>query len=63
MFKKIDRNYISDIDKLLQNFDETHCKKSSSQQIEIAKHQRVADLRDNIKKVQPQDDQDIWEEF
>lgn len=45
MFRKKIRNYISDIDIFLQDFDRTHAK-SESQLAEIQKYQRVFALRD-----------------
>jgi nitrate/nitrite-specific signal transduction histidine kinase len=46
MFKKKIKNYISNIDIFLQEFDKKH-PKSESQLAEIQKYQRVFALRDN----------------
>lgn len=46
MFRKIKRNYISDIDIFLQEFNQKQ-PKSESQLAEIQKYQRVFALRDN----------------
>ncbi|MCB1828010.1 MAG: hypothetical protein KDH94_06250 [Coxiellaceae bacterium] len=43
---KTDKHYVSEIDKKLAEFDQTH-PKSASQQAEIDKHKRVYALRDN----------------
>lgn len=44
--RKIDKHYVSDIDKKLAEFDATH-KKSRSQQAEYEKYQRIHRLRDS----------------
>jgi hypothetical protein len=46
MFRKIFKNYISDIDIFRQEFDKTHAK-SESQLAEIQRYQRIFALRDN----------------
>jgi nitrate/nitrite-specific signal transduction histidine kinase len=46
MFKKKIKNYISNIDIFLQEFDKKH-PKSESQLAEIQKYQKVFALRDN----------------
>jgi len=75
MPKKIDRNYVSDIDKFLQNFDEQQSEKTASQQAEIDKHARLSDLRDGVEsnnteggKKEPDNNSNssnkaIWDEF
>lgn len=45
MFRRIYKNYVSEIDKFINEFDKTH-PKSESQLAEIQKHQRVFALRD-----------------
>ena len=40
-FDKKERCFVSDADRLLQKFDETHPEKSPSQQFEIAKHRGI----------------------
>jgi len=45
---KTDKHYVSEIDKKLAEFDQTH-PKSESQKNEIRKHQRVFELRDHPK--------------
>ncbi|TAL63991.1 MAG: hypothetical protein EPN84_04220 [Legionella sp.] len=56
----INKAYVSPIDKFLYQYDATH-PKTESQLKEIAKHERIAIMRDDkdyqIVKVQ------IWEEF
>lgn len=44
--RKIDKHYVSDIDKKLAEFDATH-PKSRSQQAEYEKYQRIYRLRDS----------------
>lgn len=44
--RKIDKHYVSDIDKKLAEFDATH-PKSRSQQAEYDKYQRIYQLRDS----------------
>lgn len=58
--RDIDKAYISPYDRFLYDFDNTH-KKSPSQQAEIDKHKRIAELRDNV--VPEQDQTILWEDF
>jgi len=56
--KKIDKHYVSEIDKKLAEFDETH-PKSAAQQAEYDKYQHIYQLRDvptdeNVEK------DDLW---
>ncbi len=44
--RKIDKHYVSDIDKKLAEFDATH-ERSCSQQAEYDKYQRIYRLRDS----------------
>lgn len=59
MFKKKTNNYVSDLDKFLEE-KRRETPLSKSQQKEIAKHQNIADKRDHPHK---EDDSNIWEEF
>ena len=43
--KKVDKHFVSDITKFLEDFDKSH-EKSLSQLKEIEKHQRIYNLRD-----------------
>ncbi len=61
MIKRLEKNYVADIDKLLVEFDKEHPEKSASQQAEIAKHRRIAELRDNPDAQQKP--AQIWEDF
>lgn len=70
MFKKIDRNHVSDIDQFLQEFDEQQTEKTASQQAEIDKHARIHGLRDGASHADEQQsepnsgsDKAIWDEF
>ena len=56
----IDKAYVSPYDKFLFEFDATHSK-SSSQVKEIAKHKRIAKMRDDQDYVEKKGE--IWEEF
>ncbi len=40
-FDRKERAFVSEADRLLQQFDQTHPQKSASQQAEIAKHTRI----------------------
>lgn len=56
--------YISEIDQFLKTYDQEHPEKSLSQQREISKHQRIAEMRDHAKRKQettPVDD--LWKDF
>ncbi|WP_367606342.1 CBU_0585 family protein [Legionella sp. W05-934-2] len=56
----IDKFYVSPYDKMFHGFDKTH-KLSESQKREIAKHQRIAKLRDNADIADG--DRAIWDKF
>jgi hypothetical protein len=57
--RDLKKNYVSDIDKFLWEFDEKHPDRSLSQQQEIKKYERVYRLRDNPK---PEEEQTkLWE--
>lgn len=43
--EKIDKAYVSPLDRFLMGFDKTH-EKTTSQIAEIAKHEKIAKLRD-----------------
>lgn len=55
IFPKLHQNYVSDIDRFLQEFDANHPDRSPAQQAEIAKHQRIARLRDEVQPLTCQD--------
>jgi hypothetical protein len=61
MFRKqrVEKNYISEIDKRMVKFDRTHSK-TASQQAEIKKYQRIFRLRDN--PTLEEEKKDIWSE-
>lgn len=54
-------NYVSDLDCFLQDYDKKHPGLSISQQLEIAKSQRIYRLRDNPTASEPSSK--IWEGF
>lgn len=56
----IDKAFVSVYDKFLYQFNQNNTL-SPAQLKEMMKHQRIAELRDNPKT--PQNNQDIWEEF
>lgn len=58
--KKIQRNYVSEIDQYLQLVTKQQIP-SKSQQKEIAKHQRIAQLRDDANSLDAA--QNVWDEF
>jgi len=65
MSNSLKRKYVSDIGKFLADFDASHPNKSAAQQEEIAKHARIARLRDNVspEKAIDSDAEKIWEGF
>ena len=48
-FRKRDRNYISEADIFLNNFDKKNPKKSQSQILEISKHKNIYTKKNNAK--------------
>lgn len=48
-FRKRDRNYISEADIFLNNFDKKNPKKSQSQILEISKHKNIFTKKNNAK--------------
>jgi len=56
----IDKFYVSPYDKMFHGFDQKHAL-SESQKKEIAKHRRIAKLRDNANT--SDDNSVIWEDF
>ena len=58
---KVISNYVSEIDRFLQDYDKKHPKLSKSQQKEIAKLQRVYRLRDDAS--QAETPSKLWDEF
>lgn len=62
------KNYISDEDVFLREFDRDHPERSVSIQKEIAKHQRIQQLRDNDCTASQlvlsgNKDKKLWDEF
>ena len=57
---KIDKKYVSDIEKFMQAFDKKY-PKSKSQQQEIAKYARIFRLRDQPEAVDGEET--IWKDF
>ena len=56
----IDKFYVSPYDKMFHSFDQTH-ENSPSQEKEIAKHARIARLRDDASATDGE--KEIWEGF
>lgn len=56
--KKIDKHFVSEIDKKLAEFDSTH-PKSASQQAESEKYQRIYQQRDTPTDADKQKE-DLW---
>lgn len=48
IFKKLKKNHVSETDQFLAAFDAEHPEKSASQLAEIAKHEKIAQLRDHV---------------
>lgn len=64
MLNPLKRQYVSDIDQLLNEFDHSNPSKSRAQQKEIAKHARIAQLRDHALPSEiSSEDETIWEKF
>lgn len=60
MANKINKNYVSEIDQYLEEFDRTH-PPSASQLAESNKYKIVSEKRDNPDS--PQDEKKIWTQF
>jgi hypothetical protein len=58
---KILRNYVSETDQFLKNFDKDHTSLSKSQQKEVKKYERIYFLRDIENR--PEDAPKLWEGF
>ena len=63
MLSPLKRQFVSEIDDFLTQFDQSHSEKSLSQQKEIAKHARIAQLRDSAAPAQPVENKEIWKNF
>ena len=63
MINPIKRQHVSEIDDCLMQFDQSNPEKSVSQQKEIAKHARIAQLRDGVSLVKPSENKDNWKDF
>ncbi len=64
MFNSLKRSFVSEIGDFLAKFDQSHPEKSISQQQEIAKHARIAGLRDGVLSTEAlSEDKKIWEGF
>lgn len=64
MLSPLKRQFVSEIDNFLTQFDQSHPEKSQSQEKEIAKHARIAQLRDNAAgSVQLSENEEIWKGF
>lgn len=53
--KRTDKHYISEIDKRLAEFDQSH-PKTPSQKTEIDKYKRIYELRDNPTHIEPNEE-------
>jgi hypothetical protein len=58
----IDRNYVSEMDELLNDFDKNHPILTQSQQKERNKYLRIYQLRDTSERP-PKNSKKIWEGF
>ena len=63
MLSPLKRQFVSEIDDFLIQFDQSHPEKSQSQQKEIAKHARIAQLRDGVSPVKSAENKEIWKGF
>ncbi len=57
---KVDKHYVSEIDKRLKEFRETHAK-SQSQIAEIDKYNKIYELRDNPNAKSNKESSDLWD--
>lgn len=59
--RKLDKRFVSEIDKKLAAFDQNH-QKSAAQKAEVEKYQRIYQLRDSAKRAASDADADaLWE--
>lgn len=58
---KLKKNFVSDVDQLLENLDAKNQAKPESVRTEVNKHQRIAKLRDDANAVDKT--QKIWRGF
>lgn len=65
MSNPLKRAYVSELDQFLQRFDQEHPEKSTAQQQEIKKHQRLAQHRDALcsPAVTTPPEKKLWENF
>lgn len=56
------KNFVSELDQFLADFDTQHPEKSASQKASIKKHQRIAKLRDDPEAAKKLQDK-IWGDF
>lgn len=56
------RNFVSEIDKFLQQFDKDHPELSKAQQKEVNKYRRIYRLRDTSERSKPAVNK-LWEGF
>lgn len=63
MINLLKRQFVSEIDDFLIQFDQSYLEKSISQQKEIAKHARITQLRDGAQPVEPLKNKEIWKNF
>lgn len=62
LFNRILKNFVSDEDRFIHRFDFEHADQQSlSQQAEIAKHNHIAQRRDQA--VSKKNDDEIWQDF
>jgi hypothetical protein len=58
--KKINSHFVSDIDRMLAEFDQNH-PESNAQRIEREKYQQIHQQRDQITNEPPQEDKNLWD--
>lgn len=58
---KVIKNYVSDIDQFLQDFDKKNTHKSKSQRDEINRHKIIKQKRDHVTK--STGNNNLWNEF
>jgi len=63
MLNPLKKGYVSEIDDFLTQFDQSHPQKSASQQKEMAKNARIAQLRDVGSPADCSVTKEIWNNF
>jgi len=63
MRHRLKRDYVSELDQFLQDFDRDHCCDSSAKKAEILKHANIARLRDATQERVDEARSILWDKF